>query len=138
MLLISKNPHPTPNKIRYDTAAYSDPALPTPKMAGTMNDMPIALTASVDVTPPPTAASAGEAVEARDTISSAQNDEFAEGGAVRAALRLLASVFTLPGGVSIKGGRPDQAATQLGTATLVDPSTGLVRLTLPPDAIVPT
>src|SRR5262245_11779509 len=97
--------------------------------------MPISLIASVDVTPQPTAASAGDAVEARDTIDSSQNDEFAEGGAVRAALRLLASVFTLPGGVSIKGGRPDQAATQLGTATLVDPSTGLVRLTLPPDAI---
>jgi carboxypeptidase family protein/TonB-dependent receptor-like protein len=98
-------------------------------------DMPIALATSVDVTPVLTAASATDAIASRDTVDSKQNDEFAEGGAVRAALKLLASVFSMPGGVSIKGGRPDQAATQLGTATLVDPSTGLVRLTLPPDAI---
>jgi hypothetical protein len=98
-------------------------------------DMPIVLATSVDVMPVATAASMSDSVRLRDTIDSKQNDEFAEGGAMRAALKLLASVFTMPGGVSIKGGRPDQAATQLGTATLVDPSTGLVRLTLPPDAI---
>ena len=98
-------------------------------------DMPIVMTATVDVTPTPTAASAGAAIAMRETVDSRQNDEFAEGGAMRAALKLLASVFTVPGGVSIKGGRPDQAAMQLGIATLIDPSTGLVRLTLPPDAI---
>jgi len=98
-------------------------------------DMPIAVATSVDVTPVATAASMSDTVRLRDTIDSKQNDEFAEGGAMRAALKLLASVFSMPGGVSIKGGRPDQAATQLGTATLIDPSTGLVRLTLPPDAI---
>ena len=31
----------------------------------------------------------------------------------------------MPGGVSIKGGRPNQASVQLGPATLVDPATGL-------------
>jgi len=41
----------------------------------------------------------------------------------------------VPGGVSIKGGRPGQAGVQLGPGTLVDPSTGLTQVSLPDDAI---
>ena len=38
-------------------------------------------------------------------------------------------------GVSIKGGRPSRAATQLGAGALVDPSTGLSQVSLPDDAV---
>jgi len=48
---------------------------------------------------------------------------------------LLASIIEVPGGVSIKGGRPSQAGVQLGAGTLVDPSTGLTQVSLPDDAI---
>src|SRR5258705_335965 len=51
------------------------------------------------------------------------------------ALRLLASVIEVPGGVSIKGGRPTQAGVQIGASTLTDPVLGLVHFTLPDDAI---
>src|SRR5687767_4164752 len=76
-----------------------------------------------------------ESLGAAESISSKENDEYSSGGGFQAALRLLASVIQAPGGLSIKGGRPTQASTQLGVGTLMDPSTGLVPLTLPPDAI---
>src|ERR1035441_6071534 len=38
-------------------------------------------------------------------------------------------------GLSIKGGRPNQAGAQLGAGTLIDPSTDGVDLTLPADAV---
>ena len=41
----------------------------------------------------------------------------------------------MPGGVSIKGGRPTQAGVQIGASTLTDPVLGLVHFTLPDDAI---
>ena len=56
-------------------------------------------------------------------------------GGLQASLRLLASIIEVPGGVSIKGGRPSQAGLQLGPGTLADPSTGLTQLSLPDDAI---
>ena len=76
-----------------------------------------------------------ESLGAAESISSKENEEYSAGGGFQAALRLLASVIQAPGGLSIKGGRPTQASTQLGVGTLTDPSTGLVPLTLPPDAI---
>jgi hypothetical protein len=69
------------------------------------------------------------------SIDSRENETYSTSGGFQAALRLLASVIQAPGGISIKGGRPNQASTQLGVGTLMDPSTGLVPLTLPPDAI---
>src|SRR5262249_32972594 len=54
---------------------------------------------------------------------------------LRAAVRLLASIIEVPGGLSIKGGRPSQAGVQIGAGTLVDPSTGLPIVSLPDDAI---
>ena len=62
-------------------------------------------------------------------------DEITAVGGLTAALRLLASVIEVPGGVSIKGGRPNQAAVQLGTGAFVDPATGLSQVSLPDDAI---
>jgi hypothetical protein len=44
-------------------------------------------------------------------------------------------VYEVASGQSIDGGRPNQAAVQLGAATLADPATNLVRLTLPANAI---
>src|SRR3954465_375967 len=57
------------------------------------------------------------------------------GGGFQAALRLLAGIIEVPGGLSIKGGRPSQAGVQMGAITLVDPSTGLSTMSLPDDAI---
>lgn len=62
-------------------------------------------------------------------------DEMTGGGGLQSALRLLASVIEVPGGVSIKGGRPSQASTQLGSSAFVDPATGLSQVSLPDDAI---
>jgi hypothetical protein len=70
-----------------------------------------------------------------DMISGQELDQFAPTGDFQSKLRLLASVIELPGGVSIKGGRPAQAGFQLGPGTLVDPSTGLTQVSLPDDAI---
>ena len=44
-------------------------------------------------------------------------------------------VIEVPGGVSIKGGRPNQSSIQLGSSTLADPATGLVHVNLPDDAV---
>src|SRR3954464_13719902 len=57
------------------------------------------------------------------------------GGGFQAARRLLAGIIEVPGGLSIKGGRPSQAGVQMGAITLVDPSTGLSTMSLPDDAI---
>ena len=70
-----------------------------------------------------------------DSIGGRELDQFAPSGGLQASLRLLASIIEVPGGVSIKGGRPSQAGLQLGPGTLADPSTGLTQLSLPDDAI---
>jgi hypothetical protein len=70
-----------------------------------------------------------------DTIKGQELDQFAATGGLQAKLRLLASIIEVPGGVSIKGGRANQAGVQLGPGTLVDPSTGLTQVSLPDDAI---
>lgn len=68
-------------------------------------------------------------------LTARQMEELTAGGGLQAALRLLASVIEVPGGVSIKGGRPSQASVQLGPGAFVDPATGLNPVTLPDDAI---
>ena len=70
-----------------------------------------------------------------DSINGAELEEFSPGGGLTAALRLLASIIEVPGGVSIKGGRPSQAGMQLGSSTIVNPATGLAEMSLPDDAI---
>src|SRR5437762_1863543 len=69
-----------------------------------------------------------------DTLAGRDIEQYASGG-FQATLRLLASIIEVPGGVSIKGGRPSQAGLQIGSGTLVDPSTGLSLMSLPDDAI---
>jgi carboxypeptidase family protein/TonB-dependent receptor-like protein len=69
------------------------------------------------------------------SIGAAELDQFAPGAGFQAALRLLASIIEVPGGVSIKGGRPSQASVQLGPSTLVNPTTGLSQVSLPDGAI---
>jgi hypothetical protein len=70
-----------------------------------------------------------------DSIGGRELDQFAPSGGLPASLRLLASIIEVPGGVSIKGGRPSQAGLQLGPGTLADPTTGLTPLSLPDGAI---
>lgn len=73
---------------------------------------------------------------ASEALSGKELDEITGGGGgFQSALRLLASVIEVPGGVSIKGGRPSQASVQLGPGAFVDPATGLSQVSLPDDAI---
>jgi hypothetical protein len=69
-----------------------------------------------------------------DSIGSRDIEQYT-GGGFQAALRLLAGIIEVPGGLSIKGGRPSQAGVQMGAITLVDPTTGLSTMSLPDDAI---
>ncbi len=99
-------------------------------------DLPIeGISQSVDVVARnPVLSSAGTVGQA-EAISGKEIDTFVNGGGLQATMRLLASVIEAPNGVSIRGGRPSQAAVQLGVTTMVDPSTGLSRISLPDDAI---
>jgi len=99
-------------------------------------DLPLAtLMQTVEVKAPASIVSAASTLGATDSISSRETDDFASGNGLGGALRLLASVIEVPGGVSIKGGRPTQAGVQIGASTLTDPVLGLVHFTLPDDAI---
>ncbi|MEO8256216.1 MAG: carboxypeptidase regulatory-like domain-containing protein [Acidobacteriota bacterium] len=90
---------------------------------------------TVDVAAASTAGVNQETLAPAETIGGRELDQFAPSGGLQAKLRLLASIIEVPGGVSIKGGRPGQAGVQLGPGTLVDPSTGLTQVSLPDDAI---
>ncbi|MGE0449616.1 MAG: TonB-dependent receptor [Vicinamibacterales bacterium] len=68
-------------------------------------------------------------------LTARQLEEIGSTGGLQAALRMLVSVIEVPGGVSIKGGRPSQASVQLGPGAFVDPATGLSDVSLPDDAI---
>jgi len=99
-------------------------------------DLPLAmLTQTVEVMAPATIVSAADTLGSSESINSHETDQFANGTGVGGALRLLASVIEVPGGLSIKGGRPTQAGVQIGASTLTDPVLGLVHFTLPDDAI---
>ncbi|MBI3403101.1 MAG: TonB-dependent receptor [Acidobacteria bacterium] len=99
-------------------------------------DLAIAtLTDTVDVVAPRSIVSSGDTLAKADTISDKETDKLAPGGGLGAAMRLLATVIEVPGGMSIKGGRPTQSGVQIGATTLADPGMGLVHLTLPDDAI---
>ena len=99
-------------------------------------DLPIAtVTQTIDVVAPGVIVSSGDTIGAADAIGSKETEQLAGGGGVGNALRLLASVIEVPGGVSIKGGRPTQAGALMGASTMADPALGLVNFTLPDDAI---
>jgi hypothetical protein len=99
-------------------------------------DLPIAtVTQTVEVMAPTSVVSAADTLGRSESINSRETDDLAPGSGLGGALRLLASVIEVPGGVSIKGGRPTQAGVQIGASTLTDPVLGLVHFTLPDDAI---
>jgi outer membrane receptor for ferrienterochelin and colicin len=89
----------------------------------------------VDVIAPQTVVPSTGALTPGDVVGSRELEQLSAGGGFQAALRLLASVIEVPGGVAIKGGRPSQAAVQLGAGSFVDPATGLSQVRLPDDAI---
>jgi hypothetical protein len=93
------------------------------------------LAVQVDVSAPDAVIPGTGTLATGATISSRELEQMAPGGGVSSALRLLASVIEVPGGVSIKGGLPSQAGVQLGPGTFVDPATGLSHVSLPDDAI---
>jgi Carboxypeptidase regulatory-like domain/TonB dependent receptor len=108
--------------------------------AGKVTDLSLDLaiegvSANVEVVATPSGVSAEGAISKPETIGGKEMEQFAPTGGLQASLRLLASIIEVPGGVSIKGGRPSQAGVQLGPVTLVDPSTGLTQVSLPDDAI---
>lgn len=99
-------------------------------------DLPIeGISATVEVVAQSPVVSSEGTLAPTETISGKEIDTFSSSGGLQATMRLLASVIEAPNGVSIRGGRPSQAGTQLGTSTLVDPSTGLSKVALPDDAI---
>jgi hypothetical protein len=98
-------------------------------------DLPIAsISQTVEVVGAASPIVSGPTLARSDTIGGKELEQFT-GGGFQAALRLLASIIEVPGGLSIKGGRPSQASVQIGPGTLVDPSTGLTAVSLPDDAI---
>jgi len=99
-------------------------------------DLPIAaITETVTVVGSTSVVSSAGTLAPTGSIDAKEAEQYSPGGGVHGALRLLASVIEVPGGISIKGGRPNQASVQLGAATLVDPATGLTQVSLPDDAI---
>ncbi|HEV3140632.1 MAG TPA: TonB-dependent receptor, partial [Vicinamibacterales bacterium] len=99
-------------------------------------DLPIAsLTDIVTVVAPTPIVSSADTISSSAAIDSKETDRLSPGSGLQGALRLLASVIEVPNGLSIRGGRPTQSGTQIGSTTLTDPSMGLVRFTLPDDAI---
>src|SRR5262249_41054061 len=99
-------------------------------------DLPIeGISASVEVVAKSPVVSEQGTVAPEEAIKGKELEQFAPSGGLQSSLRLLASIIEVPGGVSIKGGRPSQAGVQLGPGTIVDPSTGLSKVSLPDDAI---
>ncbi|MBI3492921.1 MAG: TonB-dependent receptor [Acidobacteria bacterium] len=99
-------------------------------------DLPIGtFSDTIDVVGTTAAVSSGDTLATVEAIASRELDQFVPGTGFQGAVRMLASVVTLPSGISIKGGRPNQAGVQLGAATLVDPASAIAQVSLPDDAI---
>ena len=99
-------------------------------------DLAIARVAeSVDVVATEPVVAESGTLASSDTVKGNELEEINPGGGLQAALRLLVGVIQVPGGLSIKGGRPSQASVQLGPGIFVDPATGLTQGSLPGDAI---
>ncbi|HEX7798150.1 MAG TPA: TonB-dependent receptor [Vicinamibacterales bacterium] len=94
-----------------------------------------ALTDTVNVVAPSTLVPSTGTLTTAEGLSSRELEDLSPGGGLQSALRLLASVIEVPGGLAIKGGRPNQATTQLGAGVFVDPATGASQVSLPDDAI---
>jgi len=99
-------------------------------------DLPLAtISQTIEVVAPASVVSAADTLSSAERIGGDETEQMTGSGGLTNALRLLASVLEVPGGLSIKGGRPTQAGVQMGASTLTDPVLGLVHLTLPDDAI---
>jgi len=110
--------------------------VPSPKAAALSFDLPIeGIAQSVEVVAATPVVSSDGGLAPSDTLSGREIDQFASGGGLQASLRLLASIIEVPGGVSIKGGRPSQAGVQIGPSTVADIATGLTPMSLPDDAV---
>jgi Carboxypeptidase regulatory-like domain/TonB dependent receptor len=125
-------------RITATLAGFETTVVPAVVAAGTTVDVSIdlpiaAISQTVEVVGSAEIARA-TTIARTDTLASRDIEQYASGG-FQATLRLLASIIEVPGGVSIKGGRPSQAGLQIGSGTLVDPSTGLSLMSLPDDAI---
>lgn len=115
--------------------------LPAMAVAGKVLDVPIDLRLAANDTVQVFADASRAVLPATGTLASSEAvekkelEEIAPGGGVQSALKLIAGVIEVPGGVAIKGGRPSQAGMQLGPGMFVDASTGLSQGALPDDAI---
>jgi carboxypeptidase family protein/TonB-dependent receptor-like protein len=119
----------------FDTATLQV-AVMSDKPAELAIDLPIAAIAQVvDVVATASVVSNDTTLAPAETVDGKERDQYTPGGGLQGALRLLASIITVPNGVSIKGGRPSQASVQIGPSTLVNPTTGLMQVSLPDDAI---
>ena len=99
-------------------------------------DLPIeGIAQSVEVVAKSPVSTTEGTIAPADAIGGKELEQFAPAGGLQASLRLLASIIEVPGGLSIKGGRPSQAGLQLGSGSLVNPATGLSQFALPDDAI---
>lgn len=100
-------------------------------------DMRLAISETVTVVATQPVIEATGTIAAAETISGREIEEIGSsgGGGLQTALRLFAAVIEVPGGLSIKGGLPNQASVQIGPGTFVDPATGLSHARLPDDAI---
>ncbi len=105
------------------------------QVAATLDLKIAAVSETVDVVAPMSVVSSTGTLTSSEGLTSRQLEELGGVSGLQSALRLLVSVIEVPGGVSIKGGRPNQATVQLGPGAFVDPSTGLSQVTLPDDAI---
>jgi hypothetical protein len=96
-------------------------------------DLPVAgVSESVDVV---AHANAVETIGTSDAVTGQTVAQYGGPEGLGAMLQLLASVITVKGDAVIKGGRPSQSGMQIGSSTLVDPSTGFVHFRFPADAI---
>lgn len=99
-------------------------------------DLRLAINAEqVEVVAPNPVVPAAGTISSSEAVEKTELEQIAPGGGVQSALRLIAGVIELPGGIAIKGGRPSQAGMQLGPGMFVDPATGLTQGALPDDAI---
>src|SRR5262249_58002567 len=103
--------------------AEASTAVPAGTTSDVPIDMPIApISQTVEVVGSASVAPTGSTIAASDAIGGRELEQFT-GGGFTAALRLLASIIEVPGGLSIKGGRPSQASVQIGPGPLVAPPT---------------
>ncbi|HEX4347629.1 MAG TPA: TonB-dependent receptor [Vicinamibacterales bacterium] len=121
--------------------SFESTTLPAVAVAGKVLNVPIDLRLAMNDTVQVFADSSQAVVPSTGTLASSEAvekkelEEISPGGGVQSALKLIAGVIEVPGGLAIKGGRPSQAGMQLGPGMFVDASTGLSQGALPDDAV---